>query len=107
MRIVSVGECMVELAPAGADRYAMGFAGDTFNTAWYLRHALPNSWAVDYLTAVGQDQISDRMVAFMSGEGIGTATIQRLSGRSVGLYMIQLQAGERSFAYWRSQSAAI
>lgn len=32
---LSVGECMVEMAPADGGTYRMGFAGDTFNTAWY------------------------------------------------------------------------
>lgn len=40
-RIISVGECMVEMAPTGEGTFAMGFAGDTLNTAWYLRRALP------------------------------------------------------------------
>ena len=34
--IVSIGECMVELASAGDGLYRRGFAGDTLNTAWYL-----------------------------------------------------------------------
>lgn len=105
-RVLCIGECMVELAPAEGELFAMGFAGDTFNTAWYLRRLLPASVQVDYLSAVGEDAISTRMLAFMSGEGLGTGHIARIPGRSVGLYMIQLQDGERSFSYWRSTSAA-
>ncbi|MCU0828361.1 MAG: sugar kinase [Tabrizicola sp.] len=96
---------MVELAPAGDGLFAMGYAGDTFNTAWYLRHLLPEA-EVDYLTAVGSDPTSDAMVDFMTSAGIGTAHVQRVAGRTVGLYMIRLEKGERSFAYWRSASAA-
>lgn len=105
MRFVSIGECMVELAPAGDGVFAMGYAGDTFNTAWYLRRLLPGA-KVDYLTAVGPDPLSDEMLAFMAAEGIGTGHVRRVAGRSVGLYMIRLAKGERSFAYWRSTSAA-
>jgi 2-dehydro-3-deoxygluconokinase len=111
-RIVSIGECMVELAPTGdAGTFRMGFAGDTMNTAWYLRRRLPGGgaggWAVDYLTAVGTDGVSDRMVAFLAETGIGTGHIARRVDRTVGLYLIELGAGgERSFAYWRGQSAA-
>ena len=105
MRIVAIGECMVELAPAGAGLFAVGYAGDTFNTAWYLRQLLPRT-VVDYLTAVGADTVSDEMLAFMAAEGIGTGHVRRAPGRTVGLYMIRLAAGERSFVYWRSTSAA-
>ena len=106
MRIVSIGECMVELAPGGPGSFVMGFAGDTFNTAWYLRRMLPAQDRVDYVTALGDDRLSDDMLAFFRSEGIGTAFVRRIAGGSVGLYMITLNNGERSFAYWRSASAA-
>lgn len=105
-RFVSIGECMVEMAPQPDGHYAMGFAGDTLNTAWYARACLSKGWQVDYLSAVGQDAVSDRMVAFMQGAGIGTQHIARVPGRTVGLYLIELQGAERSFSYWRSTSAA-
>lgn len=107
-RIVSIGECMVEMAPSGTgpDDYRMGFAGDTMNTAWYLRRLLGTPFEVDYLTAVGTDATSDRMLSFMRDAGIGTDHISRRPDRTVGLYMVQLQDGERSFSYWRGQSAA-
>lgn len=106
-RIVSIGEAMVEMAPSGQENtYLRGFAGDTMNTAWYLRRLLPRNDSVDYLTAVGTDLISDQMVEFLADAGLGTHGISRLSDRTVGLYMIQLTDGERSFSYWRSQSAA-
>ncbi len=106
MRVVAIGECMVELAPTGDGTFTMGFAGDTFNTAWYLRRLMPKASTVSYLSAVGTDHISDRMVEFMAAEGIAIDHLQRLPERSVGLYMIQLAKGERSFSYWRSTSAA-
>lgn len=106
MRLVCCGECMVELAPAGTDLFSMGFAGDTFNTAWYARRALPVPWQVDYLSALGDDPLSARMAEFMAGAGIGTGHVTRLPGRTPGLYMIELQDGERRFSYWRGQSAA-
>jgi 2-dehydro-3-deoxygluconokinase len=105
MRAVCIGECMVELAPAGDGLLKQGFAGDTFNTAWYLKRLQPD-WAVDYLSAVGADAISDAMLAFMAKAGIGTARVQRRGDRTVGLYLISLTDGERSFSYWRGQSAA-
>lgn len=106
MRVVAIGECMVELSPAANGQLRQGFAGDTFNTAWYLRHLLPMDWTVDYLSAVGTDALSNRMLAFMQAAGVGTAHVVRRADETVGMYLITLQNGERSFTYWRDASAA-
>lgn len=105
-RILSIGECMVELSPAGNGTYTLGYAGDTLNTAWYLRQELPAEAEVGYFTCVGTDDISAKMLAFLESAGIETAAISRLTDRTLGLYLIELTNGERSFAYWRSTSAA-
>lgn len=106
-RIVAIGECMVEMAPTGPlSEYRMGFAGDTLNTAWYLRQLLGPEDQVDYFTALGSDTLSDQMILFLQQAGIGTGHIARHADLTVGLYMIQLTEGERSFNYWRGQSAA-
>lgn len=101
-----IGECMIEISDAGGGLYRRGFAGDTFNTAWYARHLLPEDWRVGYCSCIGSDAASDEMAAFMAGEGIETTALRRVADRTVGLYMISLDNGERSFSYWRSQSAA-
>lgn len=106
-RIVSIGECMGELSETGTPgALSMGFAGDTLNTAFYLRQSLGPEWQVDYVTAIGTDGLSDRMLDFLTAEGIGTAHIRRLADKTIGLYYITLKEGERSFTYWRNDSAA-
>jgi 2-dehydro-3-deoxygluconokinase len=105
-RFLSIGECMVELSQAGAGLLRKGFAGDTLNTAWYARACLRTSGAVDYCTALGDDAMSDEMLAFFQEAGIGTSLIRRIKGKAPGLYMISLRDGERSFSYWRESSAA-
>lgn len=109
-RIACIGEVMVELSDLSAadGRAALGVAGDTFNTAIYLARGLSGSaWTVDYVTALGTDSLSDRMVVAMEAEGIGTAHVARLPDRLPGLYAIELDpSGERRFLYWRSESAA-
>ncbi|SMX42490.1 sugar kinase [Actibacterium lipolyticum] len=106
-RLVAVGECMVEMAPtAGENQFSMAFSGDTFNTVWYARKALGDSWSVDYVTAVGDDAVSRQMTQFMAQSGVGTDHIVRRPDATVGLYLIELEEGERHFSYWRGQSAA-
>lgn len=103
---LSIGECMIEMADAGDGLYRRGFAGDTFNTAWYARRLLPSDWTVSYGSCIGEDAASQEMTAFMAGEGIDTGALRHVPDRTVGLYMISLDGGERSFSYWRGQSAA-
>ncbi|MGV8936558.1 MAG: sugar kinase [Allorhizobium sp.] len=104
--VLSIGECMVEMAPRADGGYSRNFAGDTFNTVWYMRRLLPAEQMVDYCSGAGADAISAEMLAFIARSNIGTAHIRAVPGRTVGLYMISLNNGERSFSYWRSHSAA-
>jgi 2-dehydro-3-deoxygluconokinase len=97
---------MVELSQAGEGLLRKGFAGDTFNTAWYARACLPAEWSVDYLTALGDDPLSSEMLTFMKAAGIGTESIRRIEGKTPGLYLITLKNGERTFSYWRDTAAA-
>lgn len=107
MRVVCIGECMVEFARRDDGLWQQGFAGDSLNVAWAMRAVLPRDVEVAYLTRVGTDALSDAMLAMLATAGIATRLIQRDAKRTVGLYTIQTDAaGERSFAYWRSDSAA-
>ncbi|MFN3938848.1 MAG: sugar kinase [Gemmobacter sp.] len=106
MSFLSIGEAMVELSQAEGDLWRLGFAGDTLNTAWYARACLPADWQVAYFTRIGTDRMSDRLERFIAGAGIDTRGIARDPARTVGLYAIDLTDGERSFTYWRGQSAA-
>lgn len=103
---LALGECMVELAPTADGLLRQGFAGDTFNTAWYARQLLPEGWTVGYGTCIGQDAVSEAMLGFIAGERIETSAIRRSTERTVGLYLISLKNGERAFSYWRGQAAA-
>ncbi|WP_119422371.1 sugar kinase [Desertibaculum subflavum] len=103
-RIASIGECMVELSPRQGGLFGLGFGGDTLNTAIYLARL---GQTVDYLTALGDDPISDRMLAAWAAEGVGTSQVRRMPGRLPGLYLIETDdKGERRFHYWRDRAPA-
>jgi 2-dehydro-3-deoxygluconokinase len=105
--ILSIGEAMLELSQAAdGSGWQLGVAGDTLNTAWYLRRVLPADWRVGYFSRVGQGEFSQKMVDFLEGEGIETGHVGRDTQHEIGLYAISLKDGERSFSYWRGDSAA-
>lgn len=102
--VACIGECMIELSQRADDQLARGFGGDTLNTAVYLARL---GVSVDYVTALGDDPFSDEMIEAWKGEGVGTARVSRVKGKLPGLYAIRTSAaGERSFYYWRENSAA-
>jgi 2-dehydro-3-deoxygluconokinase len=103
-RAASIGECMIELSPRDGGLYALGFGGDTLNTAVYMARL---GMAVDYLTAMGDDPYSDRMIAAWAAEGVGVERVRRVEARLPGLHLIETDAkGERRFFYWRDRAPA-
>lgn len=101
--VIALGECMVELSLTGARAAAIGFAGDTFNTAVYLsRLGRP----VSYATALGaEDPFSAAILDLMTEEAIARDLVVKAEGRVPGLYAIERdEAGERRFFYWRDQA---
>ena len=103
-RIACIGECMIELRQAGSGLYSRGFGGDTLNTAVYLARL---GVGVDYITALGDDPLSEEMIAGWQAEGVGTGRVARLAGKLPGLYMIATDgSGERRFFHWRESAAA-
>jgi 2-dehydro-3-deoxygluconokinase len=103
---IIVGECMVEMSNRGNNTYFQTFAGDTYNTALYLKRCNP-AQTIGYWTAVGQDKISEQFVEKLKSEDIDTSLVFSSTLKTLGLYMIDTDdKGERSFAYWRSDSAA-
>ena len=104
-RIACIGEAMIELSMDG-DQAHLAVAGDTLNAAIYLKRSWPDA-ALDYVTCLGQDMLSKRIVEFIAANDLGHANIQRIAHKSPGLYAINTAPdGERSFTYWRGDSAA-
>ena len=66
MRAASIRECMVEFSAATDGLFARGFGGDTLNTALYLARLGVNT---SYVTALGDDPLSDAMLAAWKVEG--------------------------------------
>ena len=109
IRILCFGEAMVELSSVDLRKKItqIGFAGDTLNTAIYMKRVLAEGAKVDYLTVIGQDLFSDHLKRYIKSELIGTDLIRRTDRRNIGLYAINIESsGEREFAYWRDGSAA-
>lgn len=104
------GECMIELMAASPEQssntLSQSFAGDVFNTAVYLKRTFADV-NVHLVTAVGKDPFSLDMLQYFEQENISTDYVFQSDTKIPGLYSIQLDdQGERSFTYWRNDSAA-
>lgn len=120
--IAAIGECMIEIrcgsqgAPDSQGRpdrrgradgtfpAQIAYGGDSLNFAVYMaRLGIP----ISYATALGDDPLSDWMLAQWQAEGLGCDLVRREAGGAPGLYLVDVDAaGERSFRYWRENSPA-
>lgn len=107
VRVLSIGEVMLELSDVGGGLYKKNFAGDTFNMAHYLNVVSGGKIQADYLTAVGEDAESDACLEFMHQHGVSITRCRRNPERTLGLFILSNDAsGEKQYGYWRGQSAA-
>ncbi len=104
-KIACMGEVMIELiaAPTTAK---LSVAGDSYNTAVYLKRLLNKGETVSYITALGDDGFSTRITDDMARHEIDASYVEIRTGAMPGLYAIETDAaGERAFSYWRDSAA--
>ncbi len=105
-RIGFIGEAMVELSFHG-HRTNIAFAGDALNNAIYFRRSSAADCQIEFISVVGSDPLSEKMTQFIEAEGISTQYVVRHPVRLPGIYAISTgEDGERSFYFWRENSAA-
>lgn len=101
--IAIIGEAMLELSQDSEGNARLAYGGDTLNTAIYLARL---GVQPAYISALGRDPYSQRMLADWREVGIDAAAVLLHETRLPGLYAIQTdESGERRFHYWRSESA--
>lgn len=107
--VTVIGECMLELSQEGEgvnlpSCASLSYGGDTLNTAVYLSRL---GVETHFLTALGADPFSQSMLSSWMQEDVCCDHVVQLSGKLPGLYSINTDCdGERSFHYWRDNSAA-
>ncbi|MDN4501104.1 sugar kinase [Alteromonadaceae bacterium BrNp21-10] len=106
-QLAVIGECMVEISGRPFSTMQQSFGGDSMNTAIYLKKLSGDKLDVNYVSAMGIDALSSAMIEKWQSYGINTDWVLRDQQKHAGLYMIQNDAsGERTFQYWRNDSAA-
>lgn len=104
--IVMIGECMLELVHQDASTLKRSYAGDTFNASVYMKRAFADL-NVNFMSCIGSDPVSAQFVELLETENLGQDFIEIDPSRHMGAYLVKTdENGERSFVYWRSDSAA-
>lgn len=104
MKVAAIGECMAELTREADGLFRMKFAGDTYNTAVYLSRLGGSSVDVHFITATGDDWLSETQLAAMETEGLHVEAA-RVPGATPALYIVNTDdSGERIFTYFRDAS---
>lgn len=108
IKLATLGECLIEISEVDTKinknikKFAYG--GDVLNTSVYLSR---NNIKTSFISALGNDSNSHWLLEEWQKENIDCSLVQKLDGYYPGLYMIELDdVGERSFMYWRNNSAA-
>ena len=105
--LLAIGEVMAEIRKSDDKGFSVGFAGDTFNTAVYCGRQLNQEQSVGYFTRVGSDPLSLDLISMAESENLDISHIAKDRDKLIGIYAVATdETGERSFSYWRSDSAA-
>ncbi|MGL1956863.1 MAG: sugar kinase [Colwellia sp.] len=106
-KIAIIGECMIELSGQPFSQMLQNYGGDSMNTAIYLKTLNGNAIDVHYVSSMGTDQLSKAVIEKWQQHNINTDFVLPNPDKHAGLYMIQNDIhGERTFQYWRNDSAA-
>lgn len=103
--VLAIGESMIELQQTGAHALLWTFAGDALNCAAAVAAAHPSA-EVEHLTGLGDDEHSAGLRDFCTALDVDASRSPVLPGKSLGLYWITTEDGDRRFTYWRNDSAA-
>ncbi|MBT4482498.1 MAG: hypothetical protein HOC71_02335 [Candidatus Latescibacteria bacterium] len=119
--IVSIGEMLCQFCKRpGASKQSIGYGGDSLAVVATISHIAKKYTLgihTQYYTALGPDgdPASDAALDFVLDQGVGADLIQRISGRTVGTFVINYNdygeiipdpnTGER-FTFVRKESAA-
>jgi len=107
IKVLSIGEVMLEMSDIGGGNYKKSYAGDTFNVAHYLHTVSRGQIQPEYLTALGADAESSNCLSFLREKGVGISKCVQDPDRTIGLFILSNdENGEKQYAYWRGQSAA-
>ncbi|MGX9461266.1 sugar kinase [Shewanella sp. A14] len=107
LKIAVIGECMIELKGQIFGDMQQHFGGDVMNTAIYLKKLAANNMDVSFVSSMGTDTLSIALIQRWLSHGILVDKVLLNPHKNAGLYLIQNTTdGERTFQYWRNDSAA-
>ena len=103
-KIAVLGEAMLELKSLDNGLYEMGVAGDVYNSAAMMAQLGAD---VSFVSSAGTGQHAERLLRAFKDNKVNCATVLPVEQKNPGLYLIKnSESGERSFSYWRNDSAA-
>ncbi|MBV1908048.1 MAG: sugar kinase [Kangiellaceae bacterium] len=106
MNVAIIGECMIEISGQPFGTLNQNYGGDSMNTAIYLKK-MAKDISISFVSSMGTDSLSQAMINKWQANGVDTQFVLVNENKHAGLYMIENdENGERTFHYWRNDSAA-
>lgn len=107
IQVLCIGECMMELQFHNPNSQGLAYGGDAYNTAYAIKQCSTTDSSVNFVSALGDDDFSQDMIKGWRSQGIATEHVEITKNRLPGLYISKTDdSGERTFSYWRQESAA-
>ena len=107
IKLLSIGEVMAEIRFSPVGTFGQSFAGDSYNTCVYAAREIGQRGSVVYITRVGVDPLSHSFIKQIDEQGVDISQVASDPNHNIGIYSVSTDdSGERSFHYWRSNSAA-
>ncbi len=106
-KLVVFGETMVEFSQTSPGTFIKSFSGDVHSVAVYFQRAAAKKGQAYLLTGIGNDANSEQLHSVIRHQKIKDDFLLHHPEKKIGLYVINTDYdGERSFDYWRDNSAA-
>jgi 2-dehydro-3-deoxygluconokinase len=101
--LVAIGECLVEFAQIGPQLYRQDYSGDVLNALWMASRL---GLRTGLVSSVGDDPFTERLMSVLHEGRIDTSVVERLQGRSNGIYYVLEDEGSKRLHFQRKASAA-
>jgi len=93
VRVLAIGESLIELQAVGRRQLAWTFAGDVLNCAVAVARAEPSA-RVQHLTGIGDDEASAEFISFCGTLGVDARLSPVIANKTLGLYWIASADGD-------------
>ncbi len=106
-KMLIIGESLLEFCQAEDGRFVLDYGGDVLTAGLYLSRLQEHTkLSIDFLTVVGNEPFSHKMVEYWKSEKIGVDLVTYAKGKAPGSYIMRPDAEHPDYCYYRGNMAS-